>query len=194
MKRPKIDMSWEVFHRSLEWAKLYHSRGTQREISIHGLGESTLHPDFIEMMRQTKAALPNTKVQFSTNGISFTEEMAIACKELSVRVFISLHRPEKAIHAIELCKKYNLETIAHANFATSSFNWAGQVDYPSTAAKTPCAYLGIGRAVILSDGDITTCCVDTEKEGIIGNVFNPIQDIQMKPYKLCETCAHQIVP
>lgn len=195
MKRAKIDMSWETFERALEWARYFAQRGTQKELSLHGLGESTLHPDFIRMQERAREALPDCILQYSTNGVSFTEEHARAAKEFGVRVFVSLHRPEKAGLAVALCKQYGVLAQAHANFAYSAFNWAGQIDWQvTTQGKSVCLYLAMARGVVMSDGTLTACCMDTEKDGALGSIWDEIGSIGTKPYKLCESCEHQIVP
>lgn len=194
MKRDKTDMTAEVFTRALDHVEYYYKQGTQKELSITGIGESTMHPKLIPFLEQARARLPTLDILFSTNGLpTFTEEIAAACQRLSVGINVSLHRPEVAGHTIELCKKYGIIRGVNAAIATNPFNWAGQVDWICSAPSSICAYLQRGWAVILQDGDVTTCCLDAEKKGIIGNIRDELGSFHVKPYSLCNTC-HEKVP
>src|SRR5262245_27520539 len=59
MPRAKEDMTEEVFLQSLKWAKHFHTVGTrvpggdvwkQKELNLAGIGESTIHPRFVEFI------------------------------------------------------------------------------------------------------------------------------------------------
>ena len=73
MKRPKGDMSWEL------WAKLVaelKSRPALRRVMLHVMGEPLLHPDFIKMIRYLREEAPHQPVEFSTNGSVLGREQA----------------------------------------------------------------------------------------------------------------------
>lgn len=195
MKRPKEDMEWETFLQSMEWVRFFDKLGLQGELSFTGIGESTLHPRFDEMLMIARGVCPDIPIVFSTNGLpSFTEEIAKVCAALKVEVMISLHRPEMAGKAVEMAKRHNILKFVNNSFATSAFNWAGQVDtWFNSAPATPCAYLKNGWGVILQDGQITTCCLDSENIGVVGNVWDKPGSLSIEPYSLCEAC-HEIVP
>ena len=195
MQRAKIDMTMETFHRALEWVKYYISEGLQNELVLHGLGESTMHPNFTEMIRDARRVLPNKPILFSTNGVSLTEEHVKACKLYGIGVHVSLHRPEKVAPATSLLRKYDVPSLVHANFAIgNAMDWAGQVDWEVTAPRNDlCRWLAEGWALVLSDGRITTCCLDTEGDGIIGHINNEIGKLTTQPYKLCQSC-HLCIP
>lgn len=195
MKRPKEDMEFRTFLRSMDWVKFYYRRGLQKELSFTGIGESTLHPQFKEMLLYAREQCPDLPIVFSTNGLpTFDEELAILCSKLKVEVMVSLHRPEVAGRTIELCKRYGILKYVNSSFATSAFNWAGQVDtWFNSAPSTPCAYLKEGWGVILFDGQITTCCLDAENAGVVGTVWDEIGSLKIKPYSLCKNC-HEKVP
>ena len=195
MQRAKIDMTMELFHRALEWVQFYIHEGTQNELVLHGLGESTMHPNFSEMIREARRVLVNKPILFSTNGVSLTEEHVKACKLYGIGVHVSLHRPEKVAPATSLLRKHNVPALVHANFAIgNAMDWAGQVDWEvTTPTRDLCRWLAEGWGLVLSDGRITTCCLDTEGDGIIGNINDDIGHLYVKPYKLCEKC-HLTVP
>lgn len=194
MKREKTDMTDDIFDRSLDHAEYYYRRGTQKELSITGIGESTLHPNLIPFLERARQRLPNLNILFSTNGLpSFTEEIAIACQKFSIGVYISLHRPDVAGRTVDLCKKYGIIRGVNSAAATNPFDWAGQVDWHVSAPSSICAYLQRGWAAVLQDGDVTTCCLDAEKKGIIGHVRDATGNFFVRPYSLCNAC-HEKVP
>ena len=195
MQRPKEDMGWETFERAMHWVKCLVKAGTQRELSFTGIGESTMHPRFIEMLEYARKVAPNIDIVFSTNGLpTFTEEIAAACQRLNVGVMISLHRPEVAGKAIELSKKYSILKYINTQFADNAFDWAGQVDgWYVSAPKLVCEYLRSGWGVVLFDGKITTCCLDSENKGVAGTVWEEPGSLELHPYSLCRTC-HMALP
>ena len=194
MQRPKEDMPWEVFTESLKWVKYFLGQGQQRELSFTGIGESTMHPKFVEMLEAARALNANMPIVFSTNGLpTFTEEIAQACQKLNVGVMVSLHRPEVAGKAIELAKKYNILKFVNTQFADGAFDWAGQIEgWYVSAPKLICEYLRSGWGVILQDGKITTCCLDAENKGVIGTVYDQPGSLSSQPFSLCASCHMQL--
>jgi hypothetical protein len=193
MQRPKVHMEWDTYRRAIEFAKPFYEMGTQNELSLTGIGESTMHPDFILMLKVARTAFPTLQIGFSTNGMpTFTEDIAKACADNKINVFVSLHRPEVAGRAIELAKKHGVFATYNPGAAVSSMNWAGQVDWFVSAPTTICAYLALGWGVVLVDGSVTTCCLDAENKGIIGTVWDDPLSLEVKPYSLCETCHEQV--
>ena len=195
MQRPKEDMTTEIFLKSLDWITYFYDRGLQQELSFTGIGESTLHPEFVNMMTTVRQHCPDMPIVFSTNGLpTFTEEIAKACQKLNVQTMISLHRPEVAGKAIELSKKYGILKYVNNAFATEAFDWAGTVDWYVSAPKNiVCEYLKSGWGVFLQDGQITTCCLDSENEGVVGTVSDDPGSLYLEPYSLCKSC-HMTVP
>jgi len=195
MQRPKEDMTWETFERALYWVKSFLAVGSQRELSFTGIGESTMHPQFQDMLRAARALDANMPIVFSTNGLpTFTEEIAQTCQKLNVEVMVSLHRPEVAGKAIELARKYGILKFINTQFADAAFDWAGQVkNWYVSAPKLTCEYLRSGWGVILFDGKITTCCLDSENKGVVGTVWDAPDSLSIKPYSLCSTC-HMSLP
>lgn len=190
MTRPKIDMTWEIYEKALDLAEYYLKRKTQRTLWLHGLGESTLHPEFAKMFRHARARLPNAQIGISSNGVSFTKEHAEAMAECNGILHFSLHRPEKVMPAAQLAKEAGIKSITvHANFALSAFNWAGQVDWEVEKKESnACHWLRDAWCNILADGDIISCCMGAEKQGLIGNVNSTPAELLTKPFDLCKTC------
>jgi len=195
MARPKEDMAWDTFTEALKWVKFFLELGFQRELSFTGIGESTMHPLFPDMLAAARALSASMPIVFSTNGLpTFTEDIAKACQKHNVGVMVSLHRPEMAGKTVELCKKYGILKFMNDQFVTGAFDWAGQVkDWYVSAPKLPCEYLRSGWGVVLQDGKITTCCLDAENKGVVGTVWDEPGSLQIKPFSLCSTC-HMAVP
>lgn len=204
-ERAKVDMEWPVFERALDWAAQFDRDRTQGELALTGIGEGPLHPRFIEMVKAARLALPRSPITFSTNGLIIAQderkdglpcgrellEMLAPYKPL---IFVSLHRPEKAGIAVNRCREYGLLADVNAAFAIDAFDWAGQVpSWEVSAKEIECDYLKQGWAVVLSDGRITTCCLDASGAGVVGHVDDAIGSLTIKPYSLCNSC-HMSVP
>ena len=191
LQRPKIDMDEATFLRSLEWVKHYRMAGTQGELNLAGTGESTLHPRLVEYAALARKALGTTqRLLFTTNGLLITEELADALMPTGIKVFVSLHRPEKAGPAINILRDRGMFIGASADPSLSSVDWAGQVEWETTteAFGSQCDWRKQGWVMVLSDGRMTTCCFDADGSGVIGNVNDEIGSVVGKPYRLCKTC------
>lgn len=184
--RGRLHMEEGIFVKSLEKAVAYYRAGTQTELWLMGLGESLLHPRFLEYVERTRSALPTTALRISTNGLLFTEEHARVLGQNRVRVHISPHRPEKAEQAAFLARKYGILEFVGTNIVSDPFNWAGLVDWKA-GKPAPCQWLQKGWLNILSDGSISTCCFDAKGVGIVGHV-NEVREVKVKPYELCASC------
>jgi hypothetical protein len=195
-KMPRVHehMTWDTFLDSMKLVKYYCDQVTQNELALTGIGEPTMHPQFIDMVAIARETIGLDRfLTVSTNGITFTEKIAQAAQKYNLKVFVSLHRPEKAGPAIELAKKYGVFGCANASPATSSFDWAGQVNWQVSSPRYLCEYLKQGWGVIMADGRVTTCCLDADGAGVIGTVKDDPSTLRVKPYKHCEKC-HMIVP
>lgn len=194
MQRPKEDMGWNTFKRAMEWVKYFDQRGLQKELSFTGIGEATLHPAFIDMLRIARSECPSLPIVFSTNGLpTFTREIAEVCKELNVEVMISLHRPEVAGPAVQMAQELGILKYVNNSFAVDAFNWAGQVPtWFNSAPALTCEYLRSGWGVVLVDGQITTCCLDAENKGVVGSVWDDPGSLSIEPYDLCKSCHMEL--
>lgn len=189
MPRAKIHMERGVFGRTLEWVRHFVQQGTQGELSLTGIGESLLHPEIIEMFARAREAIgPDRTLVLSTNGILLDDAMAQALGRSNVMVYVSNHRPEVAGRAVEVARLAGIFAGLNTAAATSSLDWAGQVDWPVSAPRRVCAFLQNGWGVVLSDGRITTCCMDADGSGVVGTVDDEPGSLGMKPYRLCPDC------
>lgn len=190
---PKGDMTMDTFARALEHCRHYASQDTQGELSLTGIGETLLHPQWREMVAMAAEALPGHFLNFSTNGLLLDDD---ACQWLArhdFMVYISLHRPEKAGHAVEAAKRAGILAAVNGSAAISAFDWAGQIDYFVSAPAATCEWLRAGWANVLVDGRITTCCLDAAAKGVVGHVDDEPGTHALRPFSLCSDC-HMTVP
>jgi hypothetical protein len=189
MARPKMDMSEEVFRRVLELVK---QTPGQHELNLAGIGESTLHPRFEEFVSLAHRELPGVQLVLATNGIIASETLANTMRKNRVKVFVSLHRPERASKAIQFYRKSSTLAGVSADPSIAAVDWAGQIAWHVSAAPTECMWLREGYAIVWSDGRVGTCSFDGQgDDGTIGTVWQDPAEWNHKPYKLCETCHQQ---
>jgi hypothetical protein len=190
-----MDMPRAMYLRALEHVAHYVRHGTQgNELNLAGIGESTLHPDFVEYVALARATVgPHIRLVLATNGILMTDDLARALKPYDPRIWVSLHRPEKAGPAIEVLKRHGLLNGVSADPSLASIDWAGQVAWHVSAAPSPCPWLAEGWVMVMADGRLTTCCLDASGAGVVGHVDDEPGVAQVAPYALCAGC-HQTVP
>lgn len=189
LQRPKADMSMDVYKAALAWAQTMESP----ELSLTGMGEGTLHPQFCEMLRMAREALPETKLLLSTNGINITDEMLAAMRETKTILWISAHRPEIAGRTLQRSLRAGVMTGINNHIIDSGFNWAGQVDWHVSAAPSRCMWQAQGMAIAWADGRLGTCSFDGQgSDGVLGTVWDDPATIYIKPYSLCKNC-HQTI-
>lgn len=198
--QPATHMALDTFKRALEWAVYFDARGSQGELSLTGIGETLLHPEWRELVRLARDALPSNFLCFSTNGLLLDDDACAFLREHKVAVFVSLHRPEKAGPAINAAKRAGILVDVNASAATSSFDWAGLLadKWAVTApVGNPCAYLRLGWGVVLADGRVTTCCLDATGAGVVGHVDDEVGSLAIGPWGNenvgCSAC-HESVP
>lgn len=192
LPRAKEDMTWDTFEAALDHVRFFVRENTQTELSLTGIGEAMLHPDFVAMATKAREAIgPHRQLTITTNGLLLDETMAAAIAPLKPAVFISLHRPEKAAFAVAVARKYGILAGTNESFATSAFDWAGtQTNWTPlvSAPRIKCEYLRSGWCVILVDGRVTTCCLDPDGRGVFGHVRDAPGTWMMAPHGLCTTC------
>jgi hypothetical protein len=187
MARPKIDMDDATYAKSLWWASQL--RGT--ELNLAGIGESTMHPEFVRNVFFAREAVgEQTNLILATNGLLMTPELARAIAPSRIRVWVSLHRPEKAGPAIEALKSAGILCGVSADPAMASVDWAGQVEWMVTTDQKgrPCPWVKPGRVFILADGRVARCCFDATADDVLGTVEDDLHTMQTSPYKLCAAC------
>lgn len=194
MARPKLDMTLAHFERALEWVAHFVGQGTQHELNLAGIGESTLHGQFVEFVRLAREVVgPNVKLVFATNGLVHDEAMIAALAPYKPEVWVSLHRPEKAAKAAALYKKHGLLHGMTIDPAVNANNWAGQVKWQNDSPGTiPCQWLREGKLFVLATGQVSRCCLDGSEAGVIGHIDEPIGSLKTSPYGLCQTCYQAI--
>jgi hypothetical protein len=189
--QPKQHMTLDTFERALEWCDYFQRKGTQGELSLTGIGETLLHPDWKDMVRLARETLPSNFLNFSTNGLLLDDDACAHLAEYGFGVYVSLHRPEKAGRALERAKKHGILMTYNASAAISSFDWAGQVDWYVSADRSPCEWLREGWCNVLVDGRVTRCCLDATGKGTFAHVDDDPGRAVTSPWDLCSTC-HQV--
>lgn len=194
--RPAMHMARETFLRALEWVKHYVKAGTQAELNLAGIGESTLHPNFVEFVRLAREAVgPSVKLILATNGLLVTDELARALAPLKPDVYVSLHQLEKGTLANKRLRAAGVAGNMTADPATYGNDWAGQVDARWKGDyKFSCPWGHKGHAFVYSDGAIGSCCLDASGSGKFGHVNDEIGSLQWRPNaSLCPKC-YQVLP
>lgn len=201
LPREKVDMDWDTFLAALDLVRFFVRQGTQTELSLTGIGESMLHPRFVEMVAESRAAIgPHRPLVVTTNGLLLDDAMCEAMKPYRPAIFVSLHRPEKAAPAIVAARKAGLLAGRNTAFADSAFNWAGHQENWTpivSAPRIPCEFLRSGWCVVLVDGRVATCCLDADGSSVVGHVRDDPETLALKPWgdakKGCAAC-HMEVP
>jgi len=189
LQRVKEDMTMKVFVAALEWAQTMESP----ELSLTGMGESTLHPQFCEMLRLARYILPETKLLLSSNGVRVSDEQLKAMHDTNTILWISAHRPEVAGKTLQRSLSARVMTGINNNIIDSGFNWAGQVNWANMAPPHVCQYLEKGWATVLSNGDVVSCCMDAHGLHPWGNVMDEVRPTHIGEMSLCKNC-HLSVP
>lgn len=194
LKRPKVHMSAEHYALALKWARMFVHGYGQRSLNLAGIGESTMHPDFVRNVHLAREAVgPGCELVLATNGVAVTEEMMRGIAPARPKVFVSMHRPEKAGPAIELAKKHGLFSGASADPSLAATNWAGQVKWHvSVPQRRPCMWVKGGMAMVMADGRVTRCSYDASGVGVICNVEDDLRNFTTTPYSLCATCDQDV--
>jgi hypothetical protein len=187
-------MEWETLLRTLKHVKHLCDVGTQGEVSLTGIGEAILHPQFVDALWLTRQTIGwDRPLVMSTNGTHVTDEIVAQLNAARVQVFVSLHRSEVAGPAISKLKAAGVDMGTNMAFVDSALNWAGQVEWHVSAPVTTCKYLSDGWAVVRQDGSINTCCMDAHGKHPIGSVWDELGSLKTRPTSLCSTC-HLKVP
>lgn len=189
MLRDKKDMSREIFDRVLYWLEKFQ----QPDLHMHNFGESTLHPDLVEYVRDVKRFVPF--VGLSSNGVGVKRELIVDLKKAGLsKLSISVHRPEAAQWTVEMCRDVGLPYDIASGAILNTHNWAGQVDAPVTMdVPFECHFLREQRAVVLSDGSVAACCIDAEGTSVHSTIWDDLTTVDHRPFPLCVNC-HHIVP
>lgn len=167
------------------------SRSHHAELNLAGIGESTMHPQFIDFLRLARGAVGwDVTLVLATNGLLVDDAMAEAMAPYKPEVYVSLHRPEKAQKAVSALARVGILKAVSCDGALNSVNWAGQIDWPVTtsAAGGACTWFKDGRVVVLADGRVSRCCFDASGAGVLGTIDDDLTQLTTSAYSLCETC------
>lgn len=197
MKRPKEDMDRDTFIKCLQVANHFVRAGTQQELNLAGIGESTMHTNFVEFVHLAREAVGwNCHLVLSTNGVAMTDDMIEGIKSSGISIYVSPHRPEKAAKPIKKLREVGLLKGLSEGAWTASVDWAGQLDWPVTAPTKdmPCPWIPNGRVTAFSDGRLSTCCFDSDRGGVVGHIDDLVngKELFVEPYKLCGPCHHVV--
>jgi hypothetical protein len=194
LKRPKMHMTEETFAKSLAWVAYFAEHHGQDEVNLAGIGESTMHPQFIRMLRHARLTLgPDMNIVLATNGKLMTDDLAQAMKPWNPTVYVSLHQPVFAGPAVECLRRVGLLAGVSNDPSIAATNWAGQVKWHNSAASNrQCPWVRQGKTMVMSDGRLTTCSLDGSGIGVIGHIDDDLTKIQTRPYALCRTCDQDV--
>lgn len=192
MPRAKMHMSDENYLRAIKWAGMLTG-----ELNLAGIGESTLHPEFVRNVFLAREAIGYSRdLILATNGLLMTPELAKEIAPTRIRVWVSLHRPEKAHHAVEALRAAGILAGVSTDPSVASVDWAGQIKWNVTTPVkgTVCPWLDGGKVFVLSDGRVSRCSFDSTGEGVFAHVDDlDLDQFDMEPYSLCQKC-HHVVP
>ena len=153
----------------------------------------------VDMVEMARAVLPLSQpLHINTNGNRLTDDLCRALKAAGIdHIDITYHidnDPKKTAEAIEMTRRLGLRGNVSIDPVVHPNNWAGQVDFIKPNYTYPCPWLHNGQVMIMSNGDITTCCFDAFGAGIVGNVFDSKpEEIELATFSLCAGC-HQTPP
>lgn len=195
MPRPKQHMDDATYMKALRWVQYFQGKHKHPELNLAGIGESTLHPEFVRNVFLAREAVgPGVNLVLATNGLLMTDELARAIAPAKPSVWVSLHRPERAGPAVEALKRAGILCGVSADASIAAVDWAGQVKWHVSAPKgNPCPWMTSAMVIVLSDGRVSRCCFDSDGSGVIGHIDEDLSQFATSPYALCAAC-HLSVP
>lgn len=188
-------MKVAVFERAIDVALALAEQRTQRELNLFGVGEPTLNQQLVNFVSYARRMMPfGQRLHLNTNGNDMTGELAKALKDAGIdQIDITGHNHRSTANAIRIFRRIRVPFNVSYDFALYPNNWAGQVDWFSPEYNAGvCPWLQKGQVMVMSDGSITTCCIDAFGTNIIGNIFDDVSQIELKPFHLCKSCHHSI--
>lgn len=195
LQRPKLHMSEKHYRLALEAAAVCVDRYGQDELNLAGIGEPTMHPRFAEFVRLARDIVGwKCNIIFTTNGVLMTEQLADSIRDTGVKAFVSAHRPEKAGPAADILRKRGMLLSVSFDPMMGAINWAGQVEWEGVvkAPQRECFWVKQGRAIVLADGRVSRCCLDSTGEGVFTHIEDGVLGKETSPWHLCHTCDQDV--
>lgn len=190
-------MDKATFERCVE-LMVRESKGPDRSVNLHNLGESTLHPLLLDCVRM--ASSRDIVCALSTNGAYLDQDLVYALEDAGLAVL------RVSVDALQAEYRYQTKgqmvLKAHAVLSDSLaptdvyrkglddpaglLAWNGAVSRP----KVPCSFLRDGWRVVTWDGSVIPCCLDVNAEYALGNVWDEPEALAIRsPWMpLCESC------
>jgi hypothetical protein len=162
------------------------------------VGEPTLNPKIVEFVQYARNKLPFRQVlHLNTNGNRMTLELAKDLKAAGITAIdITAHNARSAAKTVRYFKEVGIHGRVSLDFVSAPNNWAGQVDWfapdyhKAPVRENVCPWLSRGQVMIMSDGNITNCCIDAFALGVFGTVFDDLTQFEIKEMPLCRKCHH----
>ena len=198
-KRSTGIMNMRTFIKAIGWVRYYVAQGAYKygpstliDINLHGIGEPLLNPLIVDMVKFATSRVPDVKFRLCTNGKALTRDL---CSKLSQAGLYSLditdHDAATTARVLEFREDYFPRGNIARGFSTLPHTWAGQVGWYKSKENTRCVNQDHGLAVVLWDGQVTTCCLDAFNTNVFGHVDEDITKLEFKPLALCKTCHYQ---
>lgn len=192
MPRPKVHMDDATYRQALKRTRELLQRQTtkQPELNLAGIGESTMHPEFVRNVWLAREAVGwQTDLIIATNGLLMDLALAKAIAPASPKVWVSLHRPEKAHAAVEALREAGILSGVSIDPSVSAVDWAGQLKWNVTTPLkgTRCTWVPRGMVFVMADGRVSRCCFDGQASGVMGTVWDDFP-AETAPYDLCAKC------
>jgi hypothetical protein len=185
----------EIFQLVLDNIKTLASNGTQKEVNLFGIGEPLLNPNIIKFVEMARNQIPmRIPLHLNTNGNIFNEDIARAIKDAGItHITITDHRAHSTVKSMRICDSVGIQYNVSRDPIMKPNNWAGQVDWFAPDYAYDCQWLRDGQVAVQWDGKISTCCIDSRAQGIVGHISEDLSKMELRPHNLCIKC-HHIVP
>ncbi len=194
--RPTGFMTEEIFKEVVKWIIFFSRQGTQTEVNFFGVGEPTLHPSLLSLLAIARDRIPaGIPFHMNTNGSTMNEKLARNLYALGVQeIDVTAHELYATAKTVRIFNDVGIRYNISFDPVTRPNNWAGQVDWfePRYPKPFPCPWIGNGQVMVMSNGDITRCCLDAFAKGVLGNTSMEVNEMEVTPFELCKTCHHTL--
>ena len=187
-------MNIEIFEKALKWVQYFSNEGSQLELNLFGIGEPLLNEKIVEYVRMAREVVPmSQEVHLNTNGILMNRDLAVELKDAGISsIDITGHSPYHTAKTIRILSEVGIPGQLSVDYMVRPNDWAGQVEWFESQYRYKCPWLYRGQVMIMSDGRVTTCCIDAFGKGVVGNVWDDLSKIELEPFELCQDCHHDV--